>query len=158
MSPPTRIWLGIAIAIHLLSVVWWIGGLAFVTAVALPGLRTAADETERSTAFRRLEQRFGPQVRLAAILTGVSGGYLLWRLGYWRFLDRAAFWWLDAMMGYWVAFMLLLFVLEPSGVLARVRRGVTPDRAWQRLHRLHAVLLVAALVIIAGAAAGSHGF
>ena len=66
----TETWLGVAIAIHLLSVVWWIGGLAFVTAVALPELRTTPTEAERLEAFHRLEQRFALQARSAAILTG----------------------------------------------------------------------------------------
>ena len=151
--------LGVAIAIHLLSVLWWIGGLAFVTCVALPLLRKLEDETARADLFQRIEGRFAPQARIAVVLAGLSGGYLLWRLGAWEWLGHAAFWWLDAMIAYWALFMLMLFVLEPAGVLSRLMHGSSSaERGWWRMHALHAVLLVAALIIIAGAAAGSHGF
>ena len=62
------------------------------------------------------------------------------------------------MIAYWLVFMLLLFAVEPRGVLEQAQRGAGPERAWKRLQWLHASLLMIAVVIIAGAAAGSHGF
>ena len=72
--------LGVAIAIHVLSVIWWIGGLAFVTAVILPALRSGQLGDTRA-AFKVIESRFEPQVRIAVLLAGLSGLYLLFRLG-----------------------------------------------------------------------------
>lgn len=150
--------LSLAIVVHVLSVVWWIGGLAFVTAVILPALR-AGRITDPRAAFEGIESRFAPQARVAVILAGLSGLYLLIRLDLWAAFFESGFWWLDAMVLFWVLFFLLLFVLEPTGFLKRVMRG-GPDRAvsWIRMERLHRVLLALALAIIAGAASGSHGF
>ena len=150
--------LSLAIVVHVLSVVWWIGGLAFVTAVILPALR-AGRITGSRAAFESIESWFAPQARVAVILVGLSGLYLLIRLDRWTAFSELRFWWLDAMVLYWLLFLLLLFILEPTGFLKRVMRG-SPDRAvsWIRLERLHRVLLAAALIIIAGAVSGSHGF
>ena len=150
--------LSLAIVAHVLSVVWWIGGLAFVTAVSLPALR-AGRITDPRAAFEGIESRFAPQARVAVILVGLSGLYLLIRLDLWTAFFESGFWWLDAMVLFWVLFFLLLFVLEPTGFLKRVMRG-SPDRAvsWIRMERLHRVLLALALAIIAGAVSGSHGF
>ncbi|MGH8505427.1 MAG: hypothetical protein ACRETM_05605 [Stenotrophobium sp.] len=150
--------LGIAIAVHLLSVVWWIGGLAFVTAVFLPAVRGGLGGDARQN-FHRIEKRFAPQARIAVLLTGASGGYMLWRLHAWAWLCQPAFWWLDAMIVYWLLFMLLLFVLEPAGVLRHMMTGADdPEHGWRRMHYFHVLMLLVALVIVAGAAAGSHGF
>lgn len=150
--------LALAIVVHVLSVVWWIGGLAFVTTVILPALRARRIADPRA-AFESIESRFAPQARVAVILVGLSGLYLLMRLGLWTALAELRFWWLDAMVLFWVLFFLLLFVLEPTGVLKQVMRA-SPDRTvnWARMERLHRVLLAVALIIIAGAASGSHGF
>ncbi|HEV7135372.1 MAG TPA: hypothetical protein VGN43_01965 [Steroidobacteraceae bacterium] len=150
--------LGVAIAIHVLSVVWWIGGLAFVTAVILPDLRSGKLGDTRA-AFEAIESRFEPQVRIAVLLAGLSGLYLLFRLDLWRGFSQPRFWWLDAMVLFWLLFMVLLFVISPAGLLERSGRdGGGDSRVWRRMHRLHALLLVIALIIIGGAAAGSHGF
>jgi hypothetical protein len=85
---------------------------------------------------------------------------MLYRLGLWRALDNPRLWWLDAMLALWAVFFLMLFVLGPTGVLKRIMSG-SLDRdlplRLARMHRLHAVLLVLALITIGGAVAGSHG-
>jgi uncharacterized membrane protein len=149
---------GLAIAVHLLAVLWWIGGLAFVTLVLLPALRAELGDDPHQL-LAAVEHRFAPQARLAILLTGASGGYLLWRTGSWHWLSLAQFWWLDAMVGYWLLFVAMLFVIEPLGLLQRlIFAGCDPTTAWWRFHTLHAVLLGLAMIIIAVGAASSHGF
>lgn len=153
-------WLGAAIVVHVLSLIWWIGGLAFLTAVEFPALRYLPDESERAEHFRRIEAASRPQVRIALVLSGLSGIALLWGLNAWKWLEQVRFWWLDAMIIYWLVFALLLFVLEPTVMLERLTsngRGGSV-RARRHLHQLHMVLLVVAFIIIAVAAACSRGF
>lgn len=148
----------VAIALHVLGVVWWIGGLAMVTTVVLPQLRRDPDNALQR--FHALERRFAPQVRTAVLVVGASGGWLLYRLALYRVLDQPAFWWLPAMIALWTLFFLMLFVLGPAGVLRRIMSGPLDSKLATRLarmHLLHAVLLVVALVIVAGAVAGGHG-
>ncbi len=150
--------LGAVVAVHVLSVLWWVGGLAFVTTVVLPSLRKA-QLGDRRTAFHTIENRFEPQARIAVLLVGVSGLYLLIRLDLWAWFLQARFWWLDAMTLFWLFFVLLLFVLGPTGMLKQAMNRSGDDAAvWRRMHRIHLILLVIALVIVAGAVSGSHGF
>lgn len=149
--------LGAAIVIHVLAVVWWIGGLAFVTAVILPALRSGRAGDARSI-FQLIESRFAPQARIAVLLVGVSGLYMSFRLDLWSSFAQLRFWWLDAMVLFWLLFFLLLFIIEPAGLLERLARHSGDERRWERMQRMHLVLLLIALAIIAGAVAGSHGF
>jgi len=53
----------------------------------------------------------------------------------------------------------VVFVLEPTGVLERAMHGATDEAGvWRRIQHFHALMLGIALIIIAGAVAGSHGF
>lgn len=148
----------IAIVLHVLGVVWWIGGLALVTTVVLPQLRrNPVDALER---FHAVEQRFAPQARAAVVVVGASGGWLLYRLQLYRVLGEPAFWWLTSMIALWTLFFVMLFVLGPTGVLRRVMSGPQhrdlPGRL-ARMHYLHIVLLTLALITVAGGVTGSHG-
>ncbi|CAH9018852.1 hypothetical protein [Candidatus Nitrosacidococcus sp. I8] len=147
--------LGIAIGLHLLGVVWWIGGLAFITFVFLP-LARAGKLGDISEVFQHIESRFAPQVKTAIIIIGIAGFYLLYRLNLWNSLHDPHKWWLSLMIFYWLWFVLMLFVLRPAGLLKRIMKGSggNADKAWQRLHIIHGVLLILGLIIIAGAAGG----
>lgn len=134
----------VARAIHVLSVVHWIGGLAFVTLVVLPLCRHAGIEL-----FEQVERRFSQQVRVSVPLAGLSGFYMAERLDLWpRFVDPAA-WWLAAMLLLWGLFMIVLFVIEP---LAKPR--VTDLRF---LARAHKVLLAVSIAVVAAVVLGAHG-
>jgi len=151
--------LSIAMLLHVLGVIWWIGGLTFVTLVLLPELRR--DPTTAQQRLRAVESRFAPQVRAALLVVGASGGWMLYRLGLWQVLHVPAFWWLGAMLALWTVFFLMLFVLGPSGVLKRIMSGPTEQNVAQRLarmHYLHILLWILAVITVAGAVVGSHGF
>jgi hypothetical protein len=66
---------------------------------------------------------------------------------------------MTAMLGLWVIFMLLLFVLEPllHGTFERTARR-DPTATLRLLSRLHAILLILAAITALGAVAGAHGF
>ncbi len=149
--------LAAAIVIHVISVIWWIGGLAFVTAVILPALRSGR-AGDAQALFALIESRFAPQARIAVLLAGLSGLYMLFRLDLWKGFAQPHFWWLDAMVLFWLLFFLLLFVIEPAGLLERLARRGGDQHRWLRMQRMHLALLLIALAIIAGAVAGSHPY
>ena len=93
--------IGIAIGLHLLGVVWWIGGVTFVTLVFLP-LARAGKLGDTQTVFQLIEGRFAPQVKTAVIIVGVSGLYMLYRLDAWSWFADPHKWWLTAMVLYWI--------------------------------------------------------
>src|SRR5258708_27200980 len=104
--------LAVARAVHVVTIIHWIGGLLFVTLVILPSLLET--EAQRLLAvFDGLERRFATQARLSTLLVGLSGFYMLYAYEHWGWIADPRFWWLDAMIGLWAIFTIMLFVAEP---------------------------------------------
>ena len=99
----------IARAVHVLSVLLWIGGVAFVTLVVMPSIAHAHPSDWRLGTFHQLEGRFAPQARIWVLLAGLSGFWMIYRGHMWdRFADPR-FWWMHAMLGIWVIFTAMPF-------------------------------------------------
>jgi uncharacterized membrane protein len=151
----------VARVIHVLSVVLWIGGVAFVTTVLMPAVRRAHPEGERLAAFVRIEERFASQARITVALAGLSGLYLVVRFDAWARFVLPQFWWMHAMVGLWLAFAAMLFVVEPLILHRRLPRAIDRGEAgaiFTRMERFHQVMLVLSLITVAGAVAGSEGY
>jgi uncharacterized membrane protein len=150
----------IARAIHVAAVVVWIGGVAMATTVVLPLVRRRGRPlSERFALFESVERRFIWQARIATILVMLSGFYMVGHYDLWSRFSSAEFWWMDAMVVVWLVFTLLLFVGEPLIVHRWVRRQTAAgnESVLTILHRAHWVLLVASIVTVLAAVAGSHG-
>lgn len=153
-------YIALARAVHVLAVVVWIGGVSMVTSVALPAVRAGELGPDRLRAFHAFERRFVWQARIAVLLTGLSGGYMLVQLHLWSRFHAMQFWWMHAMVCVWLLFAFVLFVAEPLILHRRFARfaQADPGRAFAWLQRAHWVLLGLGYVTILGAVAGSHGW
>jgi len=152
--------LALARALHVLAVVVWIGGVAMVTTVLLPAIRSLPGADDPFERFEILERRFARQARVLTLVAGLTGFYMLHRMGAWsRYLVPGS-WWLHAMTLVWLSFTLLLFVLEPLVLhrKLRARAETDPVGTLALIQRAHWGLLLLSLVAVAGAVAGSHGF
>lgn len=141
-------------ALHVVSVIFWIGGVAFVTTVLLPALRKNNDDYP---GFEKLEHRFGNQAKISTQLAFISGLGMLWETNGWnRLLDT---WWLWAMLLTWALFTLMLFVLEPFVIhkILHQRAKTNPGGTLKLMQRLHYVLLAIALIATIGGVLGAHG-
>lgn len=146
--------INIARAAHVLGVLWWVGGVAMVTATILPALRRSGlSEPERLLAFKQIQRRFVWQARGAVLLVGASGAYLLVYLGGLARLRPSVGWWIDLMLVTWAVFAMLLFVLEPLGLMHKTGLMRRP-RAFLAVHVL---LLSLALAAVAAGVIGAHG-
>jgi hypothetical protein len=143
-----RMTLDILLAIHVLSLVWWIGGVATVTASLLPLFGRLPAE-QRIWWIQRFEGRFANQARVAVLLAGISGFWM------YALLPGAIThtWWIGLMLLVWVLFAIMLFMAEPLRLPARL--GLIQDP--RKFLMVHAVLLVLALVAIAGGVIGARG-
>ena len=150
----------IARALHVVAVVLWIGGVAFVTTVLIPSLKKIIDADNRLELFERLERRFAFQARVTTLVTGVSGFYMLHSMNAWERYQHLQYWWLHLMTLVWVVFTLVLFVLEPLILHRWFRAQATKnsENAFAWLHRMHKILLTISVLAIVFAMAGSHGF
>jgi len=147
----------LARVVHVVSVVMWIGGVAFVTTTAMPAIRAAEPPERRLAAFHRFEQRFVWQARIWVLLAGASGVWMTQSGGLWDRFSDPAFWWMHAMVAVWLVFFAMLFVIEPLVLQRRMTASSQPERDFDRMERMHRVVLALALTAVIGAAAGSRG-
>ena len=153
-------WFMVARIAHVIGVVLWIGGVAFVTTVLIPALRKLADAEQRYQLFEKLERRFAMQARVVTAITGLSGFYMVYVLDGWSRYSDPGFWWMHVMTLVWLLFSLVLFVFEPLFLHRwfREQAGRNSDRAFGWLQVMHVVLLTVSLIAIVGAVAGSRGY
>ncbi|HEX6957122.1 MAG TPA: hypothetical protein VF194_03985 [Ferrovibrio sp.] len=145
----------IARALHVLSIVIWIGGVAFVTLIGLPLARRQPTMAQKRALFEAIEGPFSRIARWAVALAGLSGLWMLRNGALWYRFSEPGFWWMHAMVGLWLLFAVMLYIVEPF-FLHRRRHDANTAPDFTRMFRLHILLLGAALVTIAGAVIGSH--
>ena len=97
-------------ALHVLGVVIWIGGVAMVTMVLLPAVRSGDLGPHRLQVFEAIERRFAWHARLGTIVVGLTGFYMTQRLELWDRFRSGGFWWMHAMVCLWLLFTIALFV------------------------------------------------
>lgn len=149
--------LALARALHVLAVIHWIGGLAFVTLVLLPLARSQAG-VQGAALLKGVQVRFAAQVRVSVPLVGATGFWMVSRMDLWSRFRDPTFWWMDAMVGLWLVFMLMLFIVEPLfHRLVERRLWKQPQDALASISRIHVILLACAALTAGGAVAGAHG-
>ena len=133
--------IALARAIHVLSIVHWIGGVAVVTTIVLPRARKSLDTRTAISEFEGFERRFAFQARISIALAGFSGLYLLNALNGWERFQFISYWWLDLMVAVWFVFAVMIYVLEPL-LVHRVFHEYAlrnKERAFAVAIRLHAI-------------------
>ncbi len=148
----------IARALHVIGVIHWIGGVAFITLAVLPLAASRSTAEEALALFKAVERRFSAQVRFSIPLVGATGLWMTYRLDLWgRFVDPH-FWWMGAMLGLWLIFMLIVFVLEPLLHESFEQKACRdPASALRNMSLLHVILLALAALTAFGAVSGAHG-
>ena len=105
--------LALARAIHVVAILFWIGGVAFVTLIVLPWVRRRFPPTERLSGFHEMEGRFAPQARVWVALAGLTGLWIVHRADLWSRFAEPRSWWMGAMLLVWLIFSAILYVAEP---------------------------------------------
>lgn len=150
----------VARALHVLGVVLWIGGVIMVTTILLPAATRIKPVSEWSRFFNHIEHHFARQARVATLLVGLSGFYMVSLLDAWHRFTELRFWWMHAMVLVWLVFSVMLFIVEPFIFNRPGRKQSQPhdlENNLSRIQRMHWILLTLSLITIAGAVAGSHG-
>lgn len=146
----------IARIIHVVAVLFWIGGVGFVTLVVIPSIREGSPPQERFAAFHRIEGRFARQARIWVALAGASGFWMVYRADLWSRYADPHFWWMHAMLLVWLLFAIMLFVVEPLVLHRRMANSLSPAHFGQ-IQRMHWLLFAFSVVAVVGAIGGSHG-
>ena len=145
--------------LHVIGVVLWIGGVAFVTTVLIPSLKNINDSTNKLELFEQLEGKFSFQAKLATLLTGISGFYMVEVMNAWDRYQQLQFWWMHLMTLIWIVFTLVLFVLEPLFLHQWFHEQAVKNsvKTFSLVHTIHKILLALSLLAVFGAVAGAHG-
>lgn len=151
--------LTLARAVHVLSLVHWIGGVAVVTTIVLPLARRLGDAGTAIEFFESFERRFVRQVRFSIALAGLSGLYMLHVLHAWDRFRHLGFWWLHLMVAVWCVFALMVFVIEPLFLHRKFSEFAMQDapRAFALATRLHVVVLTLSAIAITAGVLGANG-
>ncbi len=150
----------LARSVHVLAVVIWIGGVAFITTVLLPALKTLATSEQRIELFEQLEHKFSWQAKVTTLVTGISGFYMVYFLDAWHRYQELQFWWLHLMTCIWAIFTMVLFVLEPLFLHTWFvkQAKIDSEKLFAKIQRMHNILLALSLIAVVGAVTGSHGY
>ena len=149
----------IARAIHVLSIVHWIGGVSVVTTIVLPNAMRLEAPQALAT-FESFERRFARQARISIFLAGLSGLYMIWTMYGSAFLRATpAFWWIYLMIGGWTLFAVAVYILEPL-FLDRLFADCAvraKESAFRIASGLHALALTLSAAAIVAGIFGAHG-
>jgi len=148
----------LARVLHIIGVVLWIGGVAFLALVVVPALRSLPEPEKNFKIFAAVEGRFKGQAKIITLITGLSGFFMLFWLDAWdRFLDMS-FWWVHLMTFIWFFFTLVLFVIEPILIKRNVHEKAmsNPAATFKFVNRMLMVLTTLSMLAILGAIVGVH--
>lgn len=115
--------------VHVLAVLQWIGGVAFVTVVLLGDRGVPEAALAR---FLVAERRFAPQARIAVLVAGAGGFCLVQGLDLWWRHGDPAFSRMHATLLVFLVFALALFVAEPLVLHPRFERARSPACGLER--------------------------
>lgn len=149
--------------VHLLAVILWIGGLAFVTAIVLPMAIKTPDALQKVLTFQRVEHRFAPLAKWFNIITGISGFVMVWLMGWHELYFTKAGLALTFMTAVWVFWFVMLVGLEPIIIrkmlekMARESEKMDIDGIFRKVKTLHWFMVAISLAAVAAGAFFAHG-
>ena len=110
--------------------------------------------------FNTIESRFASIARVAVLLAGLSGFYMVYKLDAWnRFSDIQGFW-MYAMVLIWLMFALALFIVEPFFIKnhGRIVKGGHGISNLQKTQIIHTIIFILSLITVFISVLGAHGF
>lgn len=146
------------IAIHVVTVVLWIGGVAFVTIIVFPMLLKMENSFERVMLFQRVENKFAKQARIYSIITGVTGGFVLYLNKEYSLIFTRAGIGITLMFIAWLIYVLvLLFEKNIFKVLFSQPEKLDTSQVFFRLNIFHWFLLGLSLIAVGAGVWAGHG-
>lgn len=149
--------------VHLLTVILWIGGLAFVTGIVLPMAIKTPDALQKVLTFQRVEHRFAPLAKWYNIITGISGFAMVWLMGWQGLYFTREGLALTFMTGIWLFWFVMLVGLEPIVIrkmlekMAREGDKMDIDGIFRKVKKLHWFMVAISLAAATAGVFVAHG-
>jgi uncharacterized membrane protein len=141
----------VALIIHVISIIVWIGGVAFVTMVTFPMIQRGSSSLEQVMMFQGTEHRFGKIAKTMVILAGLSGLYLIkvkgMSFGVWF------------MIILWAVYASLLFGLEKMifrKLFNKPSEQIDTKKIFALLQGFHWIVLTLSFVAVAAGIWAAH--
>jgi uncharacterized membrane protein len=146
------------IAVHVLGVVIWIGGVAFVTTTVFPMIMRMEGSLEKVLFFQGVEHRFAKIAKAMVTLVGLTGLGLLQLTGEWDILFTLNGIGPTIMLIVWTLYVLILF-FEARLFKVIFGGGAQHDtaRVFFHLTVFHWVILGMSLLAVAVGVWAGHG-
>lgn len=146
------------IAIHVLGVVIWIGGVAFVTIIIFPMIIRMESSLEKMLFFQGIEHRFARIAKLCVIVVGITGAWLLHLTDEWRILFKLSGIGPTIMLIVWTLYVLiLLFEAKLFKALFKGQPQQDTSKVFVALSIFHWIVLSLSLLAIAVGVWAAHG-
>lgn len=146
------------LALHVLGVVIWIGGVAFVTIIVFPMIMRMEGSLEKVLFFQGVEHRFAKIAKICVAIVGATGIWLLSLTGEGRLLFTGPGIGPTIMLIVWVFYVLvLLFEGRLFKILFRGETQRDTEKVFFKLTAFHWVVLGASLLAIGVGVWAGHG-
>lgn len=144
--------------IHVVSVIIWIGGVAFVTTVIFPLMYRTEGSVEKALLFQRVERRFAGMVRVLVVVVGATGAWMLAdRFGPALLLRHGGLGILSMLIA-WTFYTAVL--LSEQKIFSRVFADpdkIDMDQALKIINAVHWLLLAVSFAAVAAGVWMAHG-
>ncbi len=146
-------------AIHVITIILWIGGVAFVTINIFPILMRMEDSLEKVRYFQAVENRFARQARLYALVAGITGAIILFLENGWSGVLSRRGTGILLMLFAWLLYVLILtFEKGIFKVLFKEAQSEDVSKIFFKLNIFHwFILTVSFLAVFAGVYLGHGG-
>lgn len=136
-------------ALHVVTIVLWIGGVAFVTIIIFPMLLRMEDSLEKVLLFQRVENKFARQARSYAWMAGITGGILLYLTGQYSILFTLNGLGVTIMLLVWLIYTFILtFEKRIFKVLFSQPEKLDTSKVFRRLNLFHWFIMGLSLLAV----------
>ena len=150
--------LTILLIIHVIGVIIWIGGVAFVTMVIFPMMYQTEGSLEKALLFQRVEHRFAGMVRWLIAIVGVTGFWLLYsKYGFGILTQRRGIGILIMIFAWTLYTVILLSERKIFSKIFADPEKIDMNNALKIINGMHWALLVISISAVAGGVWFGHG-
>lgn len=136
-------------AIHVVTVLLWIGGVSFVTIIIFPMLVRMGDSLEKVLMFQSVENVFVRLARYYVVVVGITGFLLLYLTDQFSKLFTMQTLGITFMLTVWGLYsFILLFERKIFAKLFADSKKYDPDKIMVRLSKGHWVILALSLAAV----------
>jgi uncharacterized membrane protein len=150
--------LAILLIIHVIGVIIWIGGVAFVTMVIFPMMYQTEGSLEKALLFQRVEHRFAGMVWWLIAIVGVTGFWLLYaKYGFGILAQQQGIGILIMIFAWTLYTVILLSERKIFGKIFADPEKIDMNNALRIINGMHWALLVISFSAVAGGVWFGHG-